>query len=109
MGYTKAQGTVTSNPTEASAELEFTGDFHYHVNFFIHNLLSSDTIQLRCYFWDPVSSAYRLYSSDAYSGTDTIKALHFAFTFAEKLKFSFQRTAGANAVINYQVVKVDPD
>jgi hypothetical protein len=108
MTYTKGTGAVTSNPTESSAEVEFIGDFHYAVNFFIHNLGVSDTIELRVYFWDSVNSAYRLYSSDPYNGNSSIKCLHFAFTFAEKIKFTFQRTAGVNQIINYAWVKSDP-
>jgi hypothetical protein len=109
MGYTKTNGQITSNPTEASAVLELTGDFHYAVNIFIHNLTASDTVQIRVYLWNPNGTpAYQLYSSDPYNGTDTIKALHFAFMFLEKLKITFQRTAGSNQVIDYQIVKIDP-
>jgi hypothetical protein len=105
--YDKVIDSQMTTSSEADL-LELVGDQHNSFILFIQNLTASETILLKVYFWDEVSSTYQLYSSDSISGTDPEKAKHFAFTFTSKLKATIQRTAGTDKQINFMTVQVDP-
>jgi hypothetical protein len=105
MTITFTSGSITTTASEQNL-FDITGNAIFMTSIFTHNMASGDTIVIKLYVKDQVSSTMRLFDTQTLTGDQPEDAKYIDAIAARQYRVTIQRTAGTDRTYNWDRVEV---
>jgi hypothetical protein len=97
---TFTNGSITSTSSEQTI-CDISGDEHYSLWIFTHNMTTSETVRIKVYVFDSNTSTLRIYEDQTISGVQAKPAYYIPWIPAREFKVTIQRTAGSDKAYSW--------